>query len=516
MTAESWFRDHAALEGLAARSVRSGATAVGARVAQLVVQLGAAMVLARILTPADFGVQAMVLPVAFLLNGIGHHALQSAVMQRDALEAADASGLFYAALPINACLTFAMALLGPALAWLYHEPRVVLVTIAWAAIIFAVSLSAIHEALLKRQLRFATVARAQLTAHALSFAVAIAAALAGAGYWALLLQVAVMELVRAMSMWALVSWRPRRTAHRSDSTEALRAYWLGLMGARALSWIGDQSDRVMVGALGGASVAGLYDSAKRWAWFPFFELFIPLTDVAVATLSRVRHDEERFRLYVRRAWMPVLAVTLPVAGFMFAEARLVLHVILGPQWLGGTVFVRWLCVALVGATVIRLMQWVYLATGTTMRQLRWSLVTTPVLLGAVVFGGVRFGPGGVAAMLAAATCALAVPSALNAIRGTPLTLADCFGVVVRPLVAAAVGAGVLLALESWFPVVAPLLALALRLPVFAAVYVVGWLVLPGGRGVLRELGSRAGGVFATWRSAMTVFKAGSDGNGMGA
>src|SRR5574341_829808 len=101
MTAEPWFRDHSALEGLAAHSVRSGATAVGSRAAQLVVQLGAAMILARILTPADYGVQAMVLPVAFLMNGIGQQALQSAVMQQERLTPADASGLFYAALPIN-------------------------------------------------------------------------------------------------------------------------------------------------------------------------------------------------------------------------------------------------------------------------------------------------------------------------------------------------------------------------------------------------------------------------------
>ena len=66
MSAERWFRDHAALEGLAARSVRSGATAVGSRAAQLIVQLGAAMILARILTPADYGVQAMVLPIRVL------------------------------------------------------------------------------------------------------------------------------------------------------------------------------------------------------------------------------------------------------------------------------------------------------------------------------------------------------------------------------------------------------------------------------------------------------------------
>jgi O-antigen/teichoic acid export membrane protein len=306
-----------------------------------------------------------------------------------------------------------------------------------------------------------------------------------------MLQVAVMELGRAAAMWLLVSWRPRRELSRTSNSHVLRHYWLGVMGARMISWIGDQSDRVMIGTLGGASVAGLYDSAKRWAWFPFFELFIPLTDVAVATLSRVRNDAERFRAYVRHALRPIVSISLPVAAFMFVEARLVLHVILGPQWLGGAVFVRWLCVAIVGATMIRLMQWVYLSTGTTMRQLRWSFVTTPVILAAVISGGLRFGPVGVPAMLAVATCVLAVPSALNAIRGTPLTLADCFGVIVRPLIAAVAGALVLFAVDPRLPAVVPLLALAMRLPVFGAAYVAGWLLQPGGRRTLGELTTRA-------------------------
>lgn len=495
MSAEPWFRDHAALEGLAARSVRSGATAVGSRAAQLIVQLGAAMILARILTPADYGIQAMVLPLAFLMNGIGQQALQSAVMQEDTLTPIDASGLFYAALPINLALTTIMALLGPALAWLYNEPRVVLVTVVWAAVIFVVSLSSIHEALLKRQLHFVTMARAQLSTHALSFAVAIGAALAGAGYWALMLQVAVMELGRGAAMWTLVSWRPRRELSKSGNADLLRRYWLRVMGARVISWIGDQSDRIMVGTLGGASIAGLYDSAKRWAWFPFFELFIPLTDVAVATLSRVRNDADRFRAYVRHALRPVISLSLPIAAFMFVEARLVLHVILGPQWLGGAVYVRWLCVAIVGATMIRLMQWVYLSTGTTMRQLRWSFITTPVILSAVVIGGLVFGPVGVAAMLAASTCALAVPSALNAIRGTPLTMADCFGVLLQPLLAAVAAALLLFAFGSRLAATPPLLALGIRLVVFGGAYVAGWLLQPGGRRTLGEIALRAGWTF---------------------
>jgi PST family polysaccharide transporter len=304
-------------------------------------------------------------------------------------------------------------------------------------------------------------------------------------------------------MWLLVSWRPQWSGRASTPRAAeMRTYWLGVLGARITSWIGDQSDRVTVGALGGASIAGLYDSAKRWAWFAFFELFIPLTDVAVATLSRVRNDAERFRTYVRQALLPIVAVTMPVAAFMFVEARLVLRVILGDQWLGAAPFVRWLCIALVGATVIRLMWWVYLATGRTMRQLRWSLVTTPVTLAAVLVGGLGYGAVGVAAGLAVATFLLAIPSILNAVHDTPVTLGDCLGVIALPLAAAAIGAGILMFLDTRLPAAPPVVALALRLAVFAALYTLGWFTLPGGRHALVGLFARLGEVISTWRGVL--------------
>ncbi|MGQ0537508.1 MAG: oligosaccharide flippase family protein [Gemmatimonadaceae bacterium] len=486
MAPDSGFGGAAVMDTLAASSLRSGATALAARFAQLIVQLGAAMVLARLLTPADFGVQAMVLPVALLVNSLANQGLQSAVIHGDALEEADASGIFFAALPINALLTSGMALSGWLFAWVYGEPRVVAVTVLWAGIVFAAALSSVHEALLKRQLRFAALARAQLATHVISFAIAIVAARAGAGYWALLLQVAVMELGRAASMWLIVPWRPRRIAAGGAAVRELRRYWLSVIGARALSWVGDQSDRVAVNALGGAGVAGLYDSAKRWTWFAFFELFIPLTDVAVATLSRLRAEPARLRAYTRQALLPVAAVALPVAAFMFVEAQLVLQVLLGSQWLGAVVFVRWLSLALVGTMVGRLMQWVYLSIGHTGRQLRWAFVTTPALGAAVVVGAILGGPVGVAAGLAVASWGLALPNVLVATRGTPLRVRDCAAVFARPLAAAATAAALLAAVRGALPDMFAPVALLLRLALFAAAYALAWMLLPGGRAMLQQ------------------------------
>src|SRR5262249_25369889 len=162
--------------------------------------------------------------------------------------------------------------------------------------------------------RFGTVLSANLAGMVLGIGVAITAAALGARHWALFLQFATMDLFRATAVWQLCDWRPSlRMADAGTRSERKSAidYWRNLAAFRAVGWLGDHPDRIMVGHLGGAATLGLYDSARRWAFYPVTELFQSLSDVAVATFSRVAHDAERYRAFVSRALMPVLALPLP-------------------------------------------------------------------------------------------------------------------------------------------------------------------------------------------------------------
>ncbi len=455
--------------------------------------LGSAMILARVLTPSDFGVQAMVLPVAFLANNIANLGLQSAVIHRESLDSDDANGLFRLALRVNLLVAGTMAALAPLLARLYHEPRVMGFALLWAATIYGASFSAVQEALLKRQMRFGMVMKAQLTALVVSVIVAVAAALLGLGYWSLMLQVAVMEMTRVVIIWVVCPWRPSRIVTREarESVTAVRRYWLSLSTSRAISWVGDQLDRVIVGSVGGAAMAGLYDSAKRWASFAFQELFLSLSDVAVGSLSRVREDRERYRVYVRNIFLPILSLSIPVMAFMFVEARQVLHVLLGDQWLGADGFVRMMCIATVAATTGKLMQWLYMSLGQTDRQLRWTFITTPVNVLAVLVGA-RGGTHGVAVAVAGANVVLAVPSLWYGVRFSPVGVGDFLSIFLRPLSAAVAAAVAIWAADPRLPFFQlDLVSLALRLVLFGLVYVTAWIALPGGvaafRGIVRGM-----------------------------
>jgi PST family polysaccharide transporter len=479
---ERFFDTDAVRADLGRRSVRSSAVTLASRAAQMVLFLGSAMVLARVLTPADFGVQAMVLPLTILVNNIVNLGLQSAVIHRERLDHREASAVFWLALRINLGLTTLMAVGSPLLARWYGEPRVTWVGVAWAATMFGASLSAIHEALLKRQLRFGLVMRVQVTAMAVSVAAAILAAALGAGHWALMLQIAVMDLGRAAAIWIVCPWRPAVGVSSADAGDVV-TYWRGLSGSRAITWAGDQVDRIFVGAGGGAAILGLYDSAKRWAWFPFLEPFLALSDVAVASLSRAHADPARFRAYVQNGFTAFLSVSLPALAYIFVESRNILQVVLGNQWLGAERFVQLMCVAAFVGCLSRLMQWVFMSTGQTARQFRWSLLTTPLMLVSLVVGS-RWGAIGIAAGFTTATCLLAAPSVLFALRDTSVNASVLARVYARPAVASLAAAGVVRMLGGLTSNNAPLVALAVSAPLFAVVYALAWVGQPGGRDAL--------------------------------
>ena len=479
-----------------AQSVRSGVITVAGRAAQLVLQLGLGIILQRILTKEDVGVQAYVFPVALLVQNIANGGLQSAIIQHKNLTAVESSAVFWASLRWNALLAAAMVPAAAVLALLNGDARVIPVATVWAVIIFGATFSAIPEALLKRQFRFGVVLGAHLVALLVSIVVSVLAARAGARYWSYLIQMAVVEFGRVGIIWTVSGWRPLPLAALGTATHEavheLRSYWRGFAGSRFLGWMGEQCDRLAVGALLGFGPLGLYDTAKRWGTFAFIEPYLALTEVAIATLSRVRDDPARFAQYARNSFLPVLAASLPVAGFLFAEPLGVLHVLFGDEWVDSAPMLRLISLAVAIASISRLAQWVSLASGGDgpHRQLRWSFVTTPVFL-VCVFVGVRYGAVGVAAGVAVANALTSLPGVLVLLGPTHVRARAVLPVWLIPMLASASAVLVLHLADARLPDAGKLGGLLVRGFVFVAVYLLAWAVIPGGRAMVQA--ARPGG-----------------------
>src|SRR5580698_10684985 len=152
------FHTVAAGEGLRRSAVRGAGMAIAGQAVNFVVQMGSVVVLARLLTPADFGIVTMVTTFSLLFRSFGLNGFTEVIMQREDLSASLASNLFWVELGLGTLLTLAFAACGPLLAHFYHDPAVAPVTMGMALTIGIGCLGWIHMGLLQRAMQFRTTA----------------------------------------------------------------------------------------------------------------------------------------------------------------------------------------------------------------------------------------------------------------------------------------------------------------------------------------------------------------------
>ena len=472
------------------RTVVSGLVVFGVRTIQSVLSLGAAIVLARLLTPEDFGVFAMVMPLGVIATGLAGHCFQTALLQRRELSDQDASAFYWYAARINLLVSACMVAVGFALSRFYGEPRIVGVTVMWAVLIYLLTLTCFQEALLKREMRFARILFLQLATLVLGITASVIAARRGAGHWSLPLQILVMEVARAIGVFFLSAWRPRwKVDSNGPQVAEMRRLWRGLAGLRLATWVNEQPDLVAVGRFGGAAVLGLYDTARRWSWYPFEQPFFALTEVAVASLSRVLGETARFNRLASRAILVMLTVSMPAIAFVAVETVSVVQVLLGERWLPSVPFIRPLCVVAFAGAVAHVSEWIYLSHGNTGRLLKWSLfIKTPTIVLAVLVG-VRWGALGVAMAMAVASTLLMLPAVAYGVRGTSLSFGDVIRAGARPALSSLFAAAGTVLLDAVLPTDAGARRLVASLGVYVVAFVVAWFAMPGGATVTRSLAS---------------------------
>ena len=153
--------------------------------AQFVINPIATVVLARLLTPADFGLVAMVTAITGLGQAFADLGLSEATIQREEISHNQVSTLFWINVAIGLTLMLITAALAPVLAWFYREPRLKDITFLVSLTFLIGGLRVQHDALLKRQMRFASLAIRDVASYVLAVPVAITMAWRGAGYWAI-------------------------------------------------------------------------------------------------------------------------------------------------------------------------------------------------------------------------------------------------------------------------------------------------------------------------------------------
>jgi O-antigen/teichoic acid export membrane protein len=419
-------------------AIRGVGAAIAGQASNFLVGLGSVVVLARLLTPSDFGIVTMVTTFGLLFRSFGLNGFTELILQREDLTHRLTSNFFWIEVSIGGMLMVAFASAGPSLAHFYHSAAVARVTEGMSLMIGIGSLGWIHLGLLQRAMHFRTTALINFVGQLVLVIVSISLALAGWHYWALVWGVVAQSAAITVGAWLGCRWAPgwpgRISGTGSGFRFAMSVYW-----HFAFNYLTRNTDNLLVGWRYGARALGFYKRAYDLFVLPETQLLMPMSAVVVSTLSRIKRDREQFHRYFLRA-ISVLALLGMGIGADFAlVGKDLIRILLGPGWEeAGRIF------ALFGPGIgVMLLYdthgWIHLSIGRPERWFYWGLIEF-VCTASLFLLTLRWGPSGIALAWTMSFFLLMFPGFWYAGKPIGLTMGAVLAVIWR-FFAASVAAG---------------------------------------------------------------------------
>ncbi len=417
---------------LKGRSVRGGAVTMAAQGVKFFLQMGSTIVLARLLTPQDFGLIAMVTAVTGFVTMFKNMGLSMATVQRAEVNHGQISTLFWINVALSIVVMLVIAALAPAIAWFYGEPRLTWITLALAGAFIFGGLTVQHQALLRRNMRFGSLALIQIISMLAGILTAVIAAWCGAGYWSLVLMQLATAIAGAIAVWVACGWRPGRPVRRSG-VRSMLAFGGYLTGFSFMNYFARNADNLLIGKFWGSGSLGLYSKAYGLLLLPIRQITGPITAVAIPALSRLQNDPEQYRRYYYRAISTIAFITMPLVAMLAALSSEIIRIVLGEQWTDAAIIFKILAYAAVFQPVVSTTGWVFTSLGQTKRMMHWGFIAVPVVVLSFIVG-LPWGPLGVAtSYTVCGICILMVPCLLFAFRSSPINIIGFFKAVRCPL-----------------------------------------------------------------------------------
>jgi O-antigen/teichoic acid export membrane protein len=289
------------------------------------------LILARLLTPGDYGAAAIAIALASFAPTVADMGMSSALVQVDKASRRARSTTFWAGLAFGISLTALFAAAAAPVGSFLDEPQVGTM-VAVGGLTFAIcSTGATSQALFMREMRFRSIELRYWFAIAISSVFAVVAAVAGAGSWALVLQQIVLLATFAVAIWWRASWRPTFEFSRADFRR-LGSYAIRIAGGRWARLLELLVLTLLIGKLVGITELGAWSFAMSTVILPLTVIVIPIAEVLFSAFSRLREDRERMAALWLQSVRYLTAVIMPLLATLIVAAPDLIPAVFGTKW----------------------------------------------------------------------------------------------------------------------------------------------------------------------------------------
>lgn len=390
----------------AARSVMWSSTAL---VGGQVISVCGTAVLARFLMPSDFGIVGLVAILTGLVTLLGDFGLGAAIIYRKDAGHGHVATSYWFNVAAGAGLTLITILVAPLAARYFHNEMVRPVAYALSINFVVNSLSWAHGCLLRKDLRFRTLAIIQISAITIRAVVAVVLAVVfDAGVWALVVADLVMNFFGSTARFFAHPWKPTFCFSAEKFRELFR-FGINLTGASIFDYISRHVDHILIGRLLDSTRLGYYQFSYSIPHVVQSGFGQALNRVLFPVYCRVQDDDERFG----RGWVKSLRV-ISLVGFPFLTGLVVVaapfvRTLYGARWEPVIVPLQILCFSALANSIFMTNGAVLNAKGRPDIGLKWSVIRLPLTFG-IVYACSRWGVIGIAVGVTIAAFLSVIPA----------------------------------------------------------------------------------------------------------
>jgi teichuronic acid exporter len=302
------------------------------------------IILARILSPAEFGLIGMITIFIAVSNSIVDSGFSSALIRKVEPKDVDYNTVFY----FNLCLGIGLYLIlfysAPAISRFFKEPILISITRAMGTILIINAFGIVQRSLLVKEVDFKTQTKISLIASIISGIVGISMALHGFGVWSLVGQQISRQLLNSIFLWIFNTWRPALQFSK-DSFQELFGFGSKLLISGLIDTIYNNIYFLIIGKFYSAVQLGQYTRAEQFNSIFSSNLTNVVQRVSYPVLCTLQDDEERLKLTYRRVIKSTMLVAFGCMLGLVAIAKPLIVILIGVKWLPAVPYLQIICFA---------------------------------------------------------------------------------------------------------------------------------------------------------------------------
>ena len=348
------------------------------------------IVLARLLTPDDYGVIGMLAIFIAISNTFIDGGFGSALIQKKEPTKEDYSTIFWWNMFLSIVLYALLYVCAPLIAGFYKLPMLSDVLRVQGVVLIINALSIIQQNQLRKQLKFKRLATVTVISATLSAGIAIVLAWQGWGVWALVAQQLILSGFNAIQFWILNKWWPSLLFSKKSFKE-LFGFGGFILLSNLINTFCNNVQTILIGKFFAPSTLGYYTQARKLEEVASTGFSSVVDQVSYPILSENQNDIQKLRDVLRKLLMSIAYITMPIMAILALTAEAVIILLYSEKWIGCIPYFQLLCIAGMAISMQGILYYAVASIGKSQELFKWTLIKRFVALLCVLVGMITFG-----------------------------------------------------------------------------------------------------------------------------